>query len=130
MAHVRTRGAVLVVLAVAAATAGCYPGGFGPGDCTASPPTTITFNPPVTDAVVAGTFYFQGLRASAGTLLGMSHAIEPVNLPAGASVDASGVSWAVPAGLAGTTQPFRVRSDRDLCGDAAELAWTVRIDPP
>lgn len=118
------------LVACCAALPGCYQTGFGSGSCTSSPPTTLTFDGGVNDTATAGQAYFQPLSASAGSLLGVSHWIELVQGPEGASASAAGVSWLPPEALAGTTQRFVARSDRDFCGHAATLAWSVRVYPP
>lgn len=117
------------LLAVVASHTACVMSGFGPGDCTSTPPASITADGGPRDAATAGYHYFQGVHAQAGTMLGVSAAVVVVQAPAGASVDARGVSWIPPAGAAGTTEPIRLRSDTDVCGDAAELAWTIRVHP-
>jgi hypothetical protein len=103
--------------------------GFGPGDCTSNPPATIAFTGGLRDAATVGFIYDQGVTAAAGTLLGMSHAVEAVQVPGGAEVTASGVSWRPSPGEAGSTQPFHLRTETDVCGDAADLAWTVHVYP-
>jgi hypothetical protein len=123
-------GLVASVAVTAMALAACVPNGFGVGSCVSTPPASIAFSGPTPGGAMEGATYFQGLTAVSGTMLGISHSIEPVELPAGASAGGNGVTWTVPPGMAGTTQHFHVRSDRDLCGQAAELAWSVTVYPP
>jgi len=118
-------GLVALLLAIT----GCYMNGFGPGDCVSTPPATITFTGGQRDATTVGFTYRQGVAASAGTMLGPSYAIEAVQAPFDAQVDSHGVTWLPSAGAAGITQPFHLRSDTDLCGKAADLAWTVHVYP-
>lgn len=119
----------LVAAALAAGLTGCPMTGFGPGDCTSTPPASIAFTDGPRDAATVGFTYRQGISAASGTMLGLSFAVEVVQAPAGASVSAHAVSWLPQQGEAGTTQPFHLRSDTDLCGKAADLAWTVRVWP-
>jgi hypothetical protein len=130
MARRTSRGVfAATAFAAVALLAGCPPRA-GRSECTSEPPASIAFVPAAREAATAGLAYFQGLTATAGTLLGPSHAIEAIDVPAGATVDARGVTWVPPPELAGTAQRFRVRSATDPCGRAAELAWSVRVLPP
>jgi hypothetical protein len=118
------------VLTAAAASAGCVANGFGDGRCTATPPASIASDGPLRDVATAGMTYHQSLSATGASLLGVTHGMEAVQVPDGATVNASGVTWVPPPALAGTIQRFRVRSNEDLCGNAAELSWSVRVYPP
>jgi hypothetical protein len=130
VAPARTFFGLAAVAVTAMALTACVPNGFGEGSCVSTPPASIAFSGPTPGGAMEGATYFQGLTAVSGTMLGVSHSIEPIALPAGASVGGNGVTWVVPPGLAGTSQQFHVRSSRDLCGQAAELAWSVTVYPP
>lgn len=105
---------------------GCT-GGFS-YECTPAP--TISFAGTPRDSATAGFTYAQELRASSPGLLGIMHGIEPVSMPAGASVDWWGVRWTPGPELAGSTQRFVVRTERSaLCGDSATLSWSLKVLP-
>jgi hypothetical protein len=118
------------IAACVASIPGCVPAVHGELECFSEPPARIAFDGTVDDTATVGFIYRQPISASAGTLLGQTHAIWPIEAPGDATVDAYGVTWTPPAALAGTAQPFRVRSDRDFCGGTAELSWSVYVHPP
>lgn len=130
MAPARSLVALTAALpACAVLLAGCF-NGFGRGSCTSTPAASIRFDGPVRSEATAGMGYFQELSATGASLLGATHGIEAVQVPPGATVSASGVAWLPAPALAGTIQRFHVRSDQDLCGNRADLAWTVLVRPP
>ena len=118
-----------ILLGVASGLSSGCGGSWGSITCTSDPPPQISFSGAVRTAATVGMPYGQGLQASSSELLGASHGIEGISLPPGASVDAYGVSWVPGPDFAGTTQAFRVRTDRDFCGRTAELAWSVQVYP-
>lgn len=124
----RRRRPGLAAALLAAALTGCPLDGFGPGDCTSTPAASIGFTDGPRDAATVGFTYRQGIAAAAGTMLGPSYAVVVVQAPGDADVSARGVTWVPQQGAAGS-HPFHLRSDTDLCGHAADLAWTVRVWP-
>lgn len=126
MGRKQARWAALAAPALAL-LGGCIGGNLGSFECVSSPQIAFTDGPAT--AATVGMPYFQGLAASAATLLWPSAWIEPVSVPPGAEVDRHGVRWTPGPELAGTTQVFQVRSDRDFCGRAATLSWSVRVYP-
>lgn len=120
------RAAVLGPMLVAISSCG---GGGGDGGASCSPPPAISSNPPT--AATVGQQYAYWVDASYVCIPFFTPCggIDGVQLPPGAGIDdfRDLVYWTPAPGHAGTSVPFTIATEPDLCGDRATQSWSVQV---
>jgi hypothetical protein len=97
----------------------------GKGDVSCTPPPQITSSPP-TEATV-GQQYIYYVDSLYNCFFWVCKGVVGVQLPPGAVLDYSIITWTPSADYANTDVRFEIATERDACGDSVTQSWYVHV---